>query len=268
MGASRAAGTADQGVHGRDLFRQLLIEELYVAYRTALPKGTKASPFADLGQALRANGRFQAMLDRMWPSLTASGLVRELLTNPLRLAEAADDLLASNDQQIVLRPRSASDRWTEDDLALLDEAEALLNGDVPTFGHVVVDEAQDLSPMQLRMVRRRSGQGSMTILGNLAGRGQLAQVGLPAHRELGDAGHHPAAPSRLRWRQQHTLVHCSSDDFGSSVERTAKLYPCQVIGRSGGTCPPGTAAWLLPPEIRSKCLRQAGGGPELTRPVW
>jgi hypothetical protein len=35
--------------------------------------------------------------------------------------------------------------------------------------------------------------------------GQLAGVvGLPAHRELGDVGHHPAAASRLRWRQQRT----------------------------------------------------------------
>jgi DNA helicase IV len=108
------------------------------------------------------------MLDRMWPSLTAAGLVRELLTNPRRLGEAADGLLDGADQQTLRRPRSARQGWSEDDLPLLDEAEALVNGDVPTFGHVVVDEAQNLSPMELRMVRRRSAQGSMTILGDLA----------------------------------------------------------------------------------------------------
>lgn len=38
------------------------------------------------------------------------------------------------------------------------------------FGHVIVDEAQDLTPMQWRMVARRSRRGSMTIVGDLAQR--------------------------------------------------------------------------------------------------
>ena len=36
-----------------------------------------------------------------------------------------------------------------------------------TFGHVVIDEAQDLSPMQLRMIGRRVPSGSMTVVGDL-----------------------------------------------------------------------------------------------------
>ena len=38
---------------------------------------------------------------------------------------------------------------------------------VNTFGHVIVDEAQDLSPMQWRMLRRRCPSGSFTIVGDL-----------------------------------------------------------------------------------------------------
>ena len=37
-----------------------------------------------------------------------------------------------------------------------------------TYGHIVVDEAQDLSPMQLRMLTRRSLNGSMTVVGDIA----------------------------------------------------------------------------------------------------
>jgi DNA helicase IV len=37
-----------------------------------------------------------------------------------------------------------------------------------TYGHVIVDEAQDLSPMQWRMIARRCPSRSMTILGDLA----------------------------------------------------------------------------------------------------
>lgn len=38
------------------------------------------------------------------------------------------------------------------------------------FGHVIVDEAQDLTPMQWRMVARRARGNSMTIVGDLAQR--------------------------------------------------------------------------------------------------
>ena len=40
--------------------------------------------------------------------------------------------------------------------------------EVRTYGHIVVDEAQDLSPMQLRMLDRRSLNGSMTVVGDIA----------------------------------------------------------------------------------------------------
>ena len=58
--------------------------------------------------------------------------------------------------------------WTIDDLPLLDEADFLVNGRTRTYGHIVVDEAQDLSPMQFRMVARRAPTGSLTVLGDLA----------------------------------------------------------------------------------------------------
>jgi DNA helicase IV len=40
--------------------------------------------------------------------------------------------------------------------------------DIRSYGHIVVDEAQDLSPMQLRMLARRSISGSMTVVGDIA----------------------------------------------------------------------------------------------------
>ena len=53
------------------------------------------------------------------------------------------------------------------DLALLDEVADLLDR-TPSLGHVVLDEAQDLSPMQLRAVGRRASTGSLTVLGDIA----------------------------------------------------------------------------------------------------
>jgi hypothetical protein len=40
--------------------------------------------------------------------------------------------------------------------------------EIRAYGHIVVDEVQDLSPMQLRMVARRSISGSMTVVGDIA----------------------------------------------------------------------------------------------------
>ena len=36
-----------------------------------------------------------------------------------------------------------------------------------TYGHIVIDEAQDLSPMELRVLKRRDLTGSMTIVGDM-----------------------------------------------------------------------------------------------------
>jgi DNA helicase IV len=65
-------------------------------------------------------------------------------------------------------PSGKRRRWTVADQFLVDEANSLLNGTPFTFGHVVVDEAQDHSAVSLRVIGRRSPQGSMTILGDLA----------------------------------------------------------------------------------------------------
>ena len=58
--------------------------------------------------------------------------------------------------------------WTSDDLPLIDEAQALVQGIGAQYGYVIVDEAQDLTPMQLRMVARRSRTSDMTLVGDMA----------------------------------------------------------------------------------------------------
>jgi DNA helicase IV len=80
-------------------------------------------------------------------------------------------LLSDDEIKSLNRPaarRACDQRWSRADLPLLDEAEALIAGVRQTYGHIVVDEAQDLSAMELRMIARRSGKGSMTVLGDLA----------------------------------------------------------------------------------------------------
>lgn len=105
------------------------------------------------------------VLDKIWPAVTPEQLVFEILSDPAdeQLDEAEHGALAW-----AKPPKSAkSARWSTADAVLIDEAAGLIDR-VPSFGHVVVDEAQDLSPMQARVIARRSEHGSITLLGDLA----------------------------------------------------------------------------------------------------
>jgi DNA helicase IV len=98
-------------------------------------------------------------------------LVSRLLTSPAALAGAADGILDADERKLLLRdrPKRVSDLlWSVHDLPLLDTARTLVEGPPRAFGHVIVDEAQDLSPMQLLAISRRAVDGSLTILGDVA----------------------------------------------------------------------------------------------------
>jgi DNA helicase IV len=112
-----------------------------------------------------------AHLDAVWPKARPEEILAELLTDGAVLARAADGLL-DPDEQAALRwprpPRSyKSARWSAADLVLLDELAGLVEHP-EGHGHIVVDEAQDLSPMECRAIARRAVFGSLTVLGDLA----------------------------------------------------------------------------------------------------
>lgn len=112
-----------------------------------------------------------AAVNRVWPSLTPQAFLRDLLGSRHRLLACAGDEFSAGDIGRLLRApadRLSQERWTLADVALLDEADALIGGNRRTYRHVVVDEAQDLSPMQLRSLRRRCATGSYTVVGDLA----------------------------------------------------------------------------------------------------
>ncbi len=110
----------------------------------------------------------RGFLDQAWPEATPESVVAAVLTDPGSYADgilSADECARLRWTKPPRTPKAA--RWTAADLVLLDEAAGLLER-APSFGHVVVDEAQDLSAMQCRVVARRSEHGSLTVLGDLA----------------------------------------------------------------------------------------------------
>ncbi|MET8981324.1 AAA family ATPase [Streptomyces sp. NPDC004539] len=131
-------------------------------------------------------------VDAVWPKLRAEELVYELLCGGGELSRSADGVLSADEQAALAWARPArswkSVRWSAADLVLLDEVAGLL-AHPAGYGHVVVDEAQDLSPMECRAIARRVEYGSLTVLGDLAQgttawaarswREQMAHLGKP-----------------------------------------------------------------------------------------
>jgi hypothetical protein len=129
------------------------------------------SPDDRVQDAVARSREVRKYADTIWPALEPKAVLFRLLSDPEALAAAAGDLLSDDERQRLLWPKPARSagaaRWSAADAVLLDELTDLLRRS-PSLGHVVLDEAQDLSPMQLRAVGRRCSTGSMTVLGDIA----------------------------------------------------------------------------------------------------
>ena len=113
----------------------------------------------------------RAYADSLWPALDPLKVVLKLLSDRQFLAASADGLLTDDEQEQLLWPSVprgvARAPWSPADAVLVDEVADILDR-TPSLGHLVLDEAQDLSPMQLRAVGHRCSTGSMTVLGDIA----------------------------------------------------------------------------------------------------
>jgi len=161
------------GTAGRERFRMDVLRAFYARYGRRLG-GAAFRSFDELEQALKRDGRLAKFLDHVWPAVRGAAVVRSLLGSRAALEEAADGLLDEDEQRLLARRRPG---WSLADLALVDEARALAEARPRVFGHVIVDEAQDLTPMQLRMIGRRTA-GAFTLLGDVAqGTGAVPYAG-------------------------------------------------------------------------------------------
>jgi DNA helicase IV len=167
----------------QDVLDELVARDVrYEAARALLPQrlahhvllameGAGEAPDDRVQDAVAKSAAVRTYVASVWPALDSTAVLHRLWSDPEALATAADHDLAADEQTLLLwarPPRSkGSARWTRADLVLLDELTDLLSR-TPSLGHVILDEAQDLSPMQLRAVGRRCSTGSATVLGDLA----------------------------------------------------------------------------------------------------
>jgi DNA helicase IV len=137
----------------------------------------------DVRSAMRPLREVREAMDKMWPVLTPAELLHDLFGSKALLRLAGDGVLSAAETDALYRERSTTVdevRWTTADAAMLDAAKETLgprparkgrseeSDEIRTYGHIVIDEVQDLTPMQLEMATRRSLSGSMTVVGDIA----------------------------------------------------------------------------------------------------
>ena len=152
----------------------------------------KAELITELGERID----FHRFLVVWWPVLYPAQVL-DWLSDERTLARSSKGIL--NRAEITMLARSMADRaagWTVADIAMLDELRVLIGpspkrkrrssieldaapplrgstGSGPQrpehydeYSHIVIDESQDLSPMQWRMVGRRGRYASWTVVGD------------------------------------------------------------------------------------------------------
>ncbi len=162
------------GLAGReiryDAARQLLPQRLAHAVLVRM-EALGEYPDDRVQDAVARSAPVKAYAASIWPKVDARRLLHRLLSDADALAAAAEAILTPEEQQLLLWEKpsrtAGSTKWSLADTWLLDELSDLLNR-TPSLGHVVLDEAQDLSPMQLRAVGRRCSTGAATVLGDIA----------------------------------------------------------------------------------------------------
>ncbi|WP_370686538.1 HelD family protein [Streptomyces viridochromogenes] len=166
-----------------EIVRELLDRGIrYGAAREALPQRIAHAVLVQMERSGEApddrvqdtvarNTAVKAAVKAVWPPVDPAKLVLRLLSDAEFLAEHADGVLDEDERRTILWAKPArsvrSAKWSAADAVLIDEASDLVTR-TPSLGHVVLDEAQDLSPMQYRAVGRRCTTGSATVLGDLA----------------------------------------------------------------------------------------------------
>ncbi|MFD0028105.1 HelD family protein [Streptomyces sp. NPDC127172] len=166
-----------------EIVRELMGRDMrYGAARDALPQRiahavlvqmerSGEAPDDRVQDSVARNTAVKAAVKVLWPAVDPAKLVLRLLSDAEFLAEHAEGVFSEDEQKCVLWERPARSvraaKWSSADAVLIDEVTDLV-ARTHSLGHVVLDEAQDLSPMQYRAVGRRCTTGSATVLGDLA----------------------------------------------------------------------------------------------------
>jgi DNA helicase IV len=207
---------------------------------------------SDLGD----RSEFESFMARWWPELRPTEVLG-WLGEPAKLASVAGRSLSGGQVAALAASWRIPDgpdgpngtdgpSWSVADVALLDELRVLAGdrgegrrGKEFFYGHVILDEAQDLSPMQWRMLGRRGQYASWTIVGD------PAQSSWPNTEEA--TGAREAALGRVKTRRHFRLT----TNYRNSAE-IFELAASVVRGEiADGELPTPVRSTGWPPLVRT-----------------
>jgi len=188
--------------HPYNLGRPAAEDGVVAALWAKAPADLDVEGLEQFDDLVRSVGTYRQLMSAWWPPMSATEALRRLGDPAVMDLAAGDDLTGA--ARAAVAESYAHDGWSVADVALLDELVHLLgtppadleqdvfieggedselvtiadqltdtrelDTDEPhsTYAHVLVDEAQDITPIQWRMLRRRGPQASWTIVGDPA----------------------------------------------------------------------------------------------------
>ena len=181
----------------RDMLAQRLAHAILVLMEEA-----GDSPDDRVQDAVARSREVRRYVEAVWPALEPRAVLFRLFTDVEFLVACTDGMLDDDERRCCCgtrRPRRAAPPGGRPLTSCCSTSSPTSCGARPSLGHVVLDEAQDLSPMQLRAVGRRCSTGAATVLGDIAQgttpwatpswKVALAHLGHPeAHLEILDRG--------------------------------------------------------------------------------
>ena len=177
---NRIKPPTDDYTFGQLVLPASLHNEYLTQAKTELRYSLGRSRLKTLIQNRFLSGRFEQRLEErdlesviqsIWPRLSPMEFLRDFFNNRERIFDAANDEFTISEISSLYRPFSekvSEYQWSPADVGILDYLSWLFDLDFPKYKYIVVDEAQDLTPAQRLSVARRSLDGSMLLLGDLA----------------------------------------------------------------------------------------------------
>jgi len=151
---------------GRSAFRIWLLNEI----NDILQGGKGIRKLVSRNSVFIKESDVDSLTEKIWPSMSAVNLIRDLYGSQARLLSAAKDSDFLVNELVMLEKKSINqnDGWSISDIALIDYVDTLLNGQKEIYDYIIVDEAQDLTPMQIESIKKRSSNGDILLMGDLA----------------------------------------------------------------------------------------------------
>ena len=151
---------------GRSAFRIWLLNEI----NDILQGGKGIRKLVSRNSAYIKESDVDSLTEKIWPSISAVNLIKDLYSSQARLLSAAKDSDFLVNELVMLEKKTANqnDGWSISDIALIDYVDTLLNGQKEIYDYIIVDEAQDLTPMQIESIKKRSSNGDILLMGDLA----------------------------------------------------------------------------------------------------